>query len=341
MMRLTIYDIAREAGVSASTVSRVVNGKAGVNVETKRRIQALLEKHNYAPNETARGLVMQNNRMIGVLVSDIRNQHYTRGAYTVEREFAKRGYHSIFLTTGGRKDAQADAIRSMKQRHVSGVVLIGSTFQNEAVETAIRQYLSDTPVVMMNGFLDLPNVRGVVTDERAGVRELVRRFVEKGRRNLAFVNFENTPSNTLKVQGFLDGLAEAGIGGEPNVFLLHIGYELCGGEIRDYLLRHPGLDGLIFSDDLLASIGGKVLAGLGISVPDQMIYAGINNSVFSMVASPTITCIDNRVEDACMLSARRLEEAMDGTDAQQLTMIPSVIVERESTGAPDMGLQMP
>ncbi len=334
---MTIYDIAKEAGVSASTVSRVVNGKAGVNAETKQRIQALLDRYNYIPNETARGLVTQNNRMIGVVVCDIRNQHYTRGAYTVEQEFGRRGYHSIFLTTGGRQEAQAEAIRSLRQRTVSGIVLIGSTFQNAAVEQAIRQALSATPVVMVNGFLDLPNVSGVITDERSGVRELVGRFVQKGRRHLGFINLENTPSNALKVQGFLDGLADAGIEDEPAVLHMRSNYENCAHEIREFLKSRPELDGIVFSDDLLASIGGKIIAALGIAVPKQMIYAGINNSVFSTVASPSISCIDNRLEDACMLAAKRLEEAMDGVPTERRTVIPPLILERESTGEADIG----
>ena len=338
---LTIYDIAREAGVSASTVSRVVNGKAGVNAETKSRIQALLDRYHYAPNETARGLVTQNNRMIGIMICDIRNQHYTKGAYIVEQEFALRGYHSIFLTTGGRPETQAEAIRSLKQRHVAGAVLIGSTFQNAAVEQAIRQYFRDTPVIMVNGYLDLLNVCGIITDERAGVRELVRRFVEMGHRSLAFVNLEDTPSNALKIQGFLAGLADAELDAENAVVHLQGGYEGSPAEISELLRARPDLDGIVFSDDLLACIGGKLIASLGIAVPERMIYAGINNSVFSLVASPSITCIDNQIAEACRLAAKRLEEALDGTLTERLSMIQSVIVERESTGSPNAGPIVP
>lgn len=82
---MTIYDIAKEAGVSASTVSRVVNGKPGVHPLTKEKIVGLLEKYNYSPDDTARGLIKQKNRLIGILVADIRNVHYTDGAYTVEK----------------------------------------------------------------------------------------------------------------------------------------------------------------------------------------------------------------------------------------------------------------
>ena len=79
---MTIYDIAKEAGVSASTVSRVVNNKPGVHPSTKEKIEKLLKKYHYSPNEMARGLIKQSNHMIGILVADIRNVHYTDGAYT-------------------------------------------------------------------------------------------------------------------------------------------------------------------------------------------------------------------------------------------------------------------
>ncbi len=334
---MTIYDIAKKAGVSASTVSRVVNGRPGVNAETKRRIQELLDECDYTPNETARGLVTQNNRLIGVLVSQIHNLHYARAAYTVEQELTKRGYHSIFLTTGGRKEDQVEAIRSMKQRFVTGAVLIGSTFQNETVRQAIVQYLPATPVAVVNGWMDLPNLCGIVTDERAGVREMVRRFVEKGHRRLAFVNLEETPSNSLKMRGFFEGLADAGLDGAPRVAQMHSGYENCGAELRDFLLANPDLDGVIFSDDLLACIGGKIFAAFGIPVPDRMIYAGVNNSPFGLIASPTISCIDNRLEQACLLAAQHLEQAMEGGATERRILLEPEIVERQSTGAADSG----
>ena len=100
---MTIYDIAKEAGVSASTVSRVINNKPGVRKETKKKIQQLLAKYNYSPNEAARGLVTQASKIIGILVDDIRTIHHTDGAYIIERELVKLGYCCIIFNTGYRR----------------------------------------------------------------------------------------------------------------------------------------------------------------------------------------------------------------------------------------------
>ena len=77
---MTIYDIAQEAGVSASTVSRVLNGKKGVSVGTRLRIESLLQKYDFEPNASAQGLVSQSSKLVGIIMSDIRTPHHAEGA---------------------------------------------------------------------------------------------------------------------------------------------------------------------------------------------------------------------------------------------------------------------
>ena len=97
---VTIYDIAREANVSASTVSRVINGKAGVNEQTRNRVLELLQKHHYTPNESARELVNRASKLVGILIADIRNLHHMEGAYYIQSELEKQGYCGIVMNTG-------------------------------------------------------------------------------------------------------------------------------------------------------------------------------------------------------------------------------------------------
>lgn len=153
---MTIYDIAKEAGVSASTVSRVINNRPGVSIEVRRKVQRILKKYDYFPSETARGLVNQTSKIIGILVDDLRTSHHTEGAYIIERELAKLGYCCIILNTGTDDKSKADYLKVLKQRRVDGAVLMGSSFQSQEVEKAITKYLPNRPVVMANGYLDLP-----------------------------------------------------------------------------------------------------------------------------------------------------------------------------------------
>lgn len=166
---MTIYDIAKEANVSASAVSRVINNKPGIKAETRIRVQQLLKKYNYMPNETARGLVNQSSKIIGILIADIRNKHHIDGAYIIEREMTKRGYCCIIFNAGSENSSRAQYIRILEQRRVEDVVLIGSSFQSEFMKEQIKTYLSKIPVVMANGYLELPNVYSVLINERDGV----------------------------------------------------------------------------------------------------------------------------------------------------------------------------
>ena len=97
---MTIYDIAECAGVSASTVSRVLNNKPGVNRETRARIEKLLVENHFAPNTSAQGLVSQSSRIIGIMMSDIRTIHHAESAYYVEQALQKAGYSCLIVSCG-------------------------------------------------------------------------------------------------------------------------------------------------------------------------------------------------------------------------------------------------
>lgn len=327
---MTIYDIAKEAGVSASTVSRVVNKKSGVHPATKKKIEHLLEKYNYSPNETARGLVMQNNHMIGILIEDIRNVSYTGGAYAIEREFARLGYCCIILNTGTSAQAMAEYVRIMSQRRVDGLILVGSTFQIPEVEEAISQYFPSTPVIMTNGYLDLPNVHGVLVDERAGVEDMVKLLYARGHKNLVFVTGADTPSGRLKEKGFEDGVV--GHGKAPLVIYQAEPTWEGGYEATERLMRErPETDGIIYCIDLVAAGGGRALMDMGFQVPEKVAYTGIDNCLYAELSTPRITSLDNKRQELSVMGARLLIDILEGRQAVKKMMLFPTIVERETT----------
>ena len=218
---MTIYDIAREAGVAASTVSRVVNGKPGVKEETRRRILALLEKYHYSPDAAARGLVKQSTRMVGILIEDIRVSHHIESAFVIEQELTKRGYCSIIMGAGAEEEKKLESIRLVEQRRVEGVALIGSMFSGEAVQRGIESYLSRIPVVLVNAYMELPNVSGVVIDEEKGVESCMELLHGRGRKRIAFVTDQETPSNRRKLEGYRRKCREYGL--NPELFIYRVG----------------------------------------------------------------------------------------------------------------------
>ena len=208
MEEITIYDIAKKAGVSPSTVSRVVNNYSYVKKATRDKVLRIIEESNYIPNETARSLVNQSPKMIGILIADIRTTHHTEGVYYVEHEFSKKGYSCIICNTGSEENEIVRYIQILSTRKTDAVVMIGSVYQNDAVASAVKNFLPSTPVAICNGYLEGENIYGVVSDEKEGVKECVKLLSEKGRRHPVFIYNILTPSNSAKIEGFISGCSE-------------------------------------------------------------------------------------------------------------------------------------
>lgn len=331
MAECTIYDIAEIAGVSASTVSRVINNKSGVRQETRAKITKLLKQYNYIPNETARGLVNQSTKIIGILIADIRTTHHTDAVYFIEREFSKQGYCCLILNTGTDRKEQTHYIQLLSQRKVDAAIFIGSIYQNEAVREAVETFLPSTPIVLFNGYLNAPNIYGIIADEESGVRDCVKLLAEKGRIHLGFIVDRDTPSNLLKQQGFQTGMALY-CGGEPAyIEKLREGETGAFEATRRMLEEHPQIDGIIFSEDLLALGGMRAMHEEGILIPNQVAVVGINNSRYAQNSFPLMTSLDNMLCDLSMMAARSLMLILQGERVNKKMTLGTEIVERKTT----------
>ena len=331
---MTIYDIAREAGVSASSVSRVINNKPGVSRANRAKISALLEKYHFVSNETARGLVTGSSKLVGILVADIRTQHHIEGAYHIARVLAAHGYCSLILNTGDSDQERVDSIRTLEQRKVEAAVLMGSIFQTPQVKNSIERSLPHVPVFMLNGFLDLPNVYGVLSDERNGVEECVHLLIKKQRYKIAFMVDKPTPSSQLKTEGFQKGMQALPVH-EKKPLWIYSGVEgsLNGGReaMQQILRQHPDVNGVICSLDILACGALRTLQEAGRRVPQDVAVIGIDNSVYAEICNPRLTSLDNMLFDSSVTIAHKLVDCLEGRRTNQKTMLFTDIVEREST----------
>lgn len=332
---MTIYDIAREAGVAASTVSRVMNNKPGVKAETRRKVERLLKKYNFVPDAAARGLVKQSTKIIGILIVDIRVTHHIDSAFVIEQEMLKRGYSCIIVSTGGSDEKKAEYIRRMEERRVEGLILMGSMFMTERVRESIRQSMPGVPVVIVNGYLDLPNVSGVMADEDEGIRRCVELMIAKGRRHLAFVQDADSPANFKKRDGYLLGMQQLAGESEPWVYRLEESSVNCGYEVTARILReHPELEGIIYSIDLVAMGGLRALRDAGKRVPEDIAVIGVDNTIYGEISYPKLSTLDNKIQDSSRIAAEILwNNIKEGPKRMQSKkmLLCSEIVEREST----------
>ena len=328
----TIYDIADKAGVSASTVSRVINNYPDVNKETRAKVLKVIAELNYVQNDSARSLATQNTKMAGILIADVRTTHHTEGVYYVEHEFSKNGYSCLIYNTGIDPEQQAKYIQLLGQRKVEAVVLMGSVFQNVTVQNAIMVYLPNTPVAICNGHMDGPNIYGVLADEKGGVVKAMEMLAAKGRKHFVFITNRLTPSNVKKINGFNEGFKLYVEGGSSEVI------EVESGEVpdieeatREVMLRKPLTDAILFSEDFVALVGMHALNDMGIRIPKQVAVVGMNNSRYSEISIPSLTTVDNMLYDTSLIAVRNLLEVLKGERVNHRMSILSEVIERNST----------
>lgn len=336
---MTIYDIAREAGVSASTVSRVINKKAGIKESTRKRVQKLLDEYNYTPDASARGLVTQASKFIGILIEDIRVVHHTESAYVIEQEMTRQGYTCITFSTGPQPERKAQYIQILEQRRVEGVFLIGSMFGTPEVRQSIAQHLPGIPVVLVNGALDLPNAYNVLVDEQSGTADCIALLAKAGRRAPAYLMDTDTPANRSKVRGFRQGLACCGLRADCPVITAESGTEpgprstIARGRSQTaaLLAQHPEVDSILCATDLLAIGCLQELEARSIAVPQQIAVAGVDNTLYGQLYSPALTTLDNRLAEVSQTAAALLLDVLQGNAAPHRQVLPAAVIEREST----------
>ena len=328
---MTIYDIAKEAGVSASTVSRVINNRPGVNKETRERVRALLAQHHYVPNEAARGLVTNSSRLVGVLVADLRNHHHIEGAYYIADELRRMGYCALVLNTGDSDEERVEGIRMLEKRKVEAAVLMGSIFQTDSVKQAIAGSLANVPVFMLNGCIDLPNVYGVLVDDCEGTAACVRLLAQKGKCHIAYVVDQLTPSNRLKLAGYERAIAE--LPDAERIVVEGTPSSCAGGEeaVRRLLAAHPETDGIVCSVDVVACGALHALQAAGRRVPQDVAVIGTDNSIYCDICTPKLTSLNTMILESSVMIAHELADSLEGRGTNRKTLIFTGIVEREST----------
>ncbi len=328
---ITIYDIAREAGVSPSTVSRVINDYQYVKSSTKEKVLKILKENNYVPNDTARSLVNRSTRMVGILIADIRTSHHTAGVYYVEQEFYKKGYSCIIYNTGGAPEDVVPYIYQLSQKKIDALVMIGSVYQNEAVAEAVRNYLPSTPIAICNGFIDLDNVYGVVSDEKSGVRDSVKLLSGRGCRNAAFIYDRISPSTEDKIDGFLEGCSLYMKSGKAIVLDGGLTIETQSETTEKLIRENPDIDAIIYSEDFIAAIGVHTLYEMKKRVPEDISVIGINDSDLARIMNPSLTSLDNMLYDTCLMAARNIMLVLSGEAVAHKIMLETRITERNST----------
>lgn len=204
---VTSLDVAREAGVSQATVSRVLNGSPRVSEATRARVLAVVERLEYTPHSVARSLVTNRTNLVGVVVSDIVNPFYPQFLQTIDRELVGRGLKMVLTNDGGHpNDAQSQVL--IEQR-VDGIIFTSALVHSEAPATLAAQHF---PFVLANRYADGVDCDIVVGDNDAGARAAADHLLELGHRRIGVILGQRHASTSRdRLAGFAARCAEEGV----------------------------------------------------------------------------------------------------------------------------------
>lgn len=326
---MNIYDIAREAGVSIATVSRVINKKGYVSEKTRAKIETVMAKAAYQPSAIARGLASGSTKTVAIFAVDVRVPHYATTSFTMERMLTDLGYLVIICNTGEEIVDWHRYLTIMLERNIDGIILTGSIY-NRLEKDEILDSFSDIPIVMANGTIKRPNIRSVFVDEGKGIEIATEHLFSRGHKKLAYVVDKDTESGERKKNGFIRQMAVLGtLDAVRHVY--HTPYGLEGGAAVAEQLYDKGYDGLVFGEDLTAVGAMNALTSRGIRVPDDVGITGCNNSEYSVLCRPGLTSINNKVEVLSELTARLLVDLMNNKkETAEMIVLPELVVRSSS-----------
>ena len=328
---MNIYDIAKEAGVSTATVSRVINNKPNISPKTRKRVTAVLERHNYIPSSIARGLINNSMNLTGVVMRDIRLSHYNSFAFNIEQELNRNGY-SCIIANASDCDLTA-TFRVFAQVKVDGIILIGSDLMNGLTRSAILSYHPKTPIVFLNGSIDLPNVTSIIVDDRAGILQCMEHLFARGRRRPVYVNDNTTDSAKRKCEGFVDALGKWGIENpEGRIIQSTLGFQ-GGIECGRAILKQykEDVDCVICAEDVTALGCMRAFEMAGKAIPRDIAITGYSNSAECKMANRVLTSVDTKLEMMGLEAATALYNKMNGKAWASRMMISPELVIGESS----------
>lgn len=295
----TIKDVATKAGVSAASVSKVINDRPQVSAETRARVLAAIEELGYSPNQNARGLVEGQTRTIGLLLPTLENPIFAQAAKAVESAAARRGYQVILGDFDEDPTKEARFLEVLRARRVEGVIAVGFRRGNERHDIGYRALASSgTPVVFLMGQVDDKDFYSVYVDEEEAGYLAARYLLDLGHRDLAYLA---GPEYAIQTRQKILGITRAY--GELNLHLderaiIHGDYHLAGGAAAArHLLDRVTPPSAIFAFNDLMAIGAlKTARESGLRVPGALSIMGFDGIDWAGYFDPPLTTLAQPVK---------------------------------------------
>ena len=323
---VTIYDVAREAGVSMATVSRVVNHNPNVKPSTRQKVEDVIKRLKYRPNAVARGLASKKTTTVGVIIPDVTNLYFSSLAKGIDDIASMYNYNIILASSDGDTQKEIRVLHTVLAQQVDGVIFMGNKLKEE-VRKEIE--LTDTPVVLA-GTLDENNKLPTIgINYKEATQDATKFLIDKGHEKIALIGLDmQSKKHTFILEGYQEAL------GNLEETSIRVDEDLTTfepKEVANQLIENK-ITSAVIEDDRIAVYLLNELFAQGLNVPEDFEIITLNNSPLVKIARPNLTSISQPLYDIGAVAMRLLTKLMNEEEAEELNIsLPYKIREAGST----------
>lgn len=325
-MGSSIREVAKLAGVSPATVSRVMNGTAAVAPETRKRVLDAIAQTGFVPNEVARTLYKKSSKTIGLMIPSILNPFFTQLASCIDDLAGAEGYRLFLCNVGDDLEKERSAMQMLCATHVDGIIFASN---NEDIQDAL--HLCTVPLVALDAQFDSPHVDACIhCDYYSGGRMAAEHLLACGCKNIVCIKGpQQFFSARKRYEGYRDVCRERGIPEQT----VDCDYDfLAGMAMTETLLtRFPAVDGIIACNDIVAISIYKILHKKGISVPDRIQLIGFDDIDAATLISPELTTIRQPIREMAEKATNLILHPQSDGPKGQAHIFPIRLMPRQTT----------
>lgn len=331
MVKLTIIDIANLAGVSKSTVSRVINDDKKVKRETRDRVLKIINEFGYIPNNIARSLITKKTFTIGLIVPDIVNPFYSETSKIIEEKLRKLGYSLIICNTNNQSNLQNKYMNVLLQKKVDGIIF-GSVKAND--KNIIKFTEQGFPYITYHRYLAKNDSNFVTSNDIEGIKIAVKHLIDLGHKDIAYISGPTSFSTGLnRLKGFIESRNFFGINNNSD-FIQEGGFaeNKSWQAMKKLLNLNNPPTAIIAANDLMAISAMDCILQHGFSVPKDFSLIGYDNINLASHARIQLTTISVAKKKMANLAAELLVKKIiggkDGLEKIQVTLTPELILRK-------------
>ena len=333
-MRVTIKEVARKAGVSTATVSRVFNDVGPVDEQTRRRVQQIAKKLNYIPNAVGRSLSTKRTDAIGLVLPDLYGEFFSEVIRGADETAQESRFHLLVSSSHSSREEIEAALQVMRGR-VDGLIIMSPHVDAQTLKANLPPNLA---VVLLNCFVDGVAFDSLNIDNFGGAVQMVRHLIQHGYRRIAVIKgIEKNLDAEERLRGYRQALHENQI--EPYAALEISGNfsEASGYDAAKKILAlHPRPDAIFAANDSMAIGALGALRESNVQIPREIALVGFDDVPIARFLSPTLTSVCVSISALGALAIQKLVQAIreKNQHAKQRAVIPTSLALRESCGCP-------